>query len=254
MLAGLVSISFRKHTASEIVEAAAGAGLASIEWGGDVHVPHGDLRTAREVAKQTSDHGLAISAYGSYLRLGTEEAPSIAEVVDTAVELGAPVIRVWAGKKGSADTSPQERQQVVQAALAAADLAAERGILIAYEFHTQTLTDTTASAVKLLEETKHPAIKTFWQPPSGMPEALCLESLEALLPSLSNVHAFHWWPTSSDRLPLSEGADGWKKYLGRIREAGLNPDVSLEFLPGDDLSLLPREAASLLSILDFVAR
>ena len=43
---GLCSVTFRRCSAAEIVELATRAGLRCIEWGGDVHVPHGDLRTA----------------------------------------------------------------------------------------------------------------------------------------------------------------------------------------------------------------
>lgn len=44
---GLVSISFRNRTAEEIIEAVKNAGLNAIEWGGDVHVPHGNVSRAR---------------------------------------------------------------------------------------------------------------------------------------------------------------------------------------------------------------
>ena len=44
---GLVSVSFRPHTPEDILKAMQCAGLNYIEWGGDVHVPHGDEKTAR---------------------------------------------------------------------------------------------------------------------------------------------------------------------------------------------------------------
>ncbi len=69
---GLVSVSFRSLNCKEITELVKNAGLSSIEWGGDIHVPQGDLKKAREVRKMTQDAGLMTAAYGSYYRAGCE--------------------------------------------------------------------------------------------------------------------------------------------------------------------------------------
>ena len=64
---GLLSVTFRKLTPPEIVGLVRQAGLAGIEWGGDIHVPHGNLDRAREVRQMTLDAGITIAAYGSSL-------------------------------------------------------------------------------------------------------------------------------------------------------------------------------------------
>ena len=69
---GLVSITFRRLSPREIVKLVKKSGLEGIEWGGDVHVPHGDLSVAREVATMTQEEGLVVAAYGSYYRVGCE--------------------------------------------------------------------------------------------------------------------------------------------------------------------------------------
>lgn len=245
MRPGLVSVTFRKLGVLEVARRAAQAGLGCIEWGGDIHVPHGDLVAAREAARITATHGLAVSAYGSYLRLGARGGPSAEVVVETAAALGAPLIRVWAGDKGSKESTPAERARVVESALEIAGLAQSAGMTIAYEYHRNTLTDGTASTLRLLEETTHPAIRAYWQPPVGRSKKECLGTLEAILPWLANVHAFHWWPTASQRLPLEKGANRWRDYLGIIQAHGLKPDVLLEFVPHDDPALLDREAGTL---------
>ncbi len=249
MKSGLVSVSLRKLSVLEVVRLASEAGLECIEWGGDIHVPHGDLAAARLAAKVTADHGMSVSSYGSYLRLGAEGNPSLESVVETAATLGAPTIRVWAGKKSSAEATVEDQALVVEAALAAATLAAASGLSISYEFHANTLTDTAESAAKLFALTPHDAIHSFWQPPNGAGVDEALASLEVALPRLSNVHAFHWWPDPATRLPLVEGRDRWTRYLDRIRLTGLQPDVLLEFLPCDDAALLSTEAATLRELL-----
>jgi hypothetical protein len=51
-------VTFRSLEPAEIVKLADRAGLDGIEWGGDVHVPHGDVTKASEVYKMTSSMGL----------------------------------------------------------------------------------------------------------------------------------------------------------------------------------------------------
>lgn len=249
MKSGLVSITFRKLSPGEIIRRCADAGLECIEWGGDVHVPHGNLERAREVRDATRDAGLSVSAYGSYFRLGMQHDFSMEQVVETAAELGAPLIRVWAGRIDSVDATPEIWAAVVAEALRMADLAAAHGIHIAYESHGNTLTDTLPSTLRLLKETEHPNIRTLWQPPVGMEPSHCLEWLRQVLPKLANLHVFHWWPTGFDRNPLADGEAAWRKYFEMVRSAGLSPDALLEFLPEDDPELLSREAATLRHLL-----
>src|SRR6476469_730727 len=101
---GLFSVTFRQLSPPEIIALVGRAGLRGIEWGGDVHVPHGDVARAREVRDRTADAGLEVAAYGSYYRVAKSEADELPfeRVLNTAQALGAPLIRVWAGKQGSA--------------------------------------------------------------------------------------------------------------------------------------------------------
>lgn len=51
--------------------------------------------------------GLRVVAYGSYYHVGCqgqEGIPNFEDVLETALELGAPLIRVWAGNTGSHET------------------------------------------------------------------------------------------------------------------------------------------------------
>ncbi len=252
MRTGLVSITFRKLSPAALIEKAAACGLTCLEWGGDIHVPPGDLANAREVGRLTRQRNLVVRAYGSYFVLGQSEREglSFASVLETAIALGAPVIRVWAGKKGSADADEAHRKTIEHEALRLADMAHREGVSIAYEFHGGSLTDTASSARALLDATAHPAIFTLWQPPNGRSEEECLESLSLVVDRLSHVHAFHWWPAAGHRLPLAEGAERWRRYLSLMCESGKNPDVLLEFVPGDDPEILGREAETLRGLLE----
>jgi sugar phosphate isomerase/epimerase len=248
LIPGLVSITFRAETPARIVEACRSCGLVAIEWGGDVHVPHGDLARAREVGEATRNAGLRVAAYGSYYRF--DEATGEAAVLDTAVALGAPVLRVWAGSHGSAQTPPAERARIVAAARKLGERARARGLTVAFEYHRNTLTDTTESARSLLEEIDHPAVGTLWQPPVGWSADACERSLRAILDHLAHIHCFTWGPGgSTDRHPLAEGADAWLRYLRIAASHAASPGrelpVLLEFVPEDRLEVLTREAETL---------
>ena len=68
LIPGLVSISFRNLCPEEIIDITKESGLLGIEWGGDLHVPHGDVPVAAEVGSKTREAGLEVSSYGSYYR------------------------------------------------------------------------------------------------------------------------------------------------------------------------------------------
>jgi len=213
------------------------AGLEAIEWGGDVHVPHGQVDVAREVRRLTLDQGLAISSYGSYYRAAESEAEGLSfeRVLASACELEAPIIRVWAGKKGSAEADAEYWKAVIADSRRIADMAIHAGIKIAYEFHGGTLTDTHESAVKLLNIVNHPNAGTYWQPTVGMDREDCAKGLEAILDRLVLLHVFHWQVVGGrrERLALADGEDAWASYLKIAQSTGRDMDALIEFVRDD---------------------
>ena len=241
---GLVSISFRSLDANEIIKLTKRAGLSAIEWGGDIHAPHGDMDKAEMVRKATLDAGLEVSGYGSYYRAGEAESlqnPSFSDVLKSAVTLGAPVIRIWAGAKGSKDTDELYRSAVVEESRKAADMAASEGIKVAFEYHVGSLTDEKHSAKKLMEEIDHPNCRCFWQPACGIGESEKVQGLEMILPWLSNVHVFNW-VGDYERRELSQGYDKWAKYFDIISKAQGDRYALMEFVKDDDPEQLIKDA------------
>jgi sugar phosphate isomerase/epimerase len=254
MRPGLVSVTFRRESPESIISLCVENRLEEIEWGGDIHVPHGDVERAAEVGILTRAAGLCVAAYGSYYRLGhsEEQGLSFASVLATARALGAPSIRVWAGQSSSPDSATRAR--IVADAFRCADLAAAEGISIGYEFHCGTLTETVDSACLLLDATEHSHIFTLWQPPVGLHHQACLDGLRCLLPRLLNIHAFHWWPDSTSRHPLSLGATEWASYLEAAQAADRAPSVLLEFVKNDNPGALASDAATLRKLVDSALR
>jgi 3-dehydroshikimate dehydratase len=225
---GLCSVTLRALPVGDVVAVAAGAGLECIEWGGDVHVPAGDLEAARAARDATAGAGLRVASYGSYYRCDGNFAP----VFESARALGAPRIRIWAGEVPSSEATPAHRAAVAGAAREAAS----RGIEVAFEFHGGTLTDDIDSALALAGASGVPC---YWQPPQDMPDGEALAGLRRLA-HVPAVHVFSWWPGST-RLRLHERADLWRAVFERFTDG----DALLEFVPGDDTDLVAAEAEEL---------
>ena len=244
---GLVSITFRKLSPRQIVDLVVQAGLDAIEWSGDVHAPHGDVAKAREIAQMTADAGLSMPTYGSYYRVGHRADVPFPDVLVSAVALGTPTIRVWAGKVGSAEADADYWNGVVADSQRIVDLAATEGIGIAYEFHGNTLTDSAESARRLLEEVNRPNLRSLWQPPKGSTIEQNRAGIDTLAPWISHIHTFSWRIEEGQtiRLPLDEYAIQWKEYLARISALGGDRYALLEFVRGDDPAQFLADAVTL---------
>jgi 3-dehydroshikimate dehydratase len=246
---GLLSVTLRHLDPDAVVATACRAGLAAVEWGGDIHVPHGDLAAAARVAGLTSRAGLETSAYGSYYRLG--HSTDAEAVVATAARLGAPVIRVWAGRRGSASADAAYRARVRDDALRLAGLAGgigAEGIGIVLEYHRETLTDTRDSTAALLADLRQAGVRSLWQPQPERSVAENAADLRALLPDLAHLHVFAWNPDRS-RLPLAAHRSRWAAWLAVAAQAPGDRFASLEFVPGDDPDQVVADAATLHELL-----
>ena len=246
---GLVSVTFRQLSPDDIIELVKRSGCEAIEWGGDVHVPHGDLDTARNMRKKTQQANLIISSYGSYYRVAESESQGLSfdDVLDTAVMLEAPVIRVWAGTQPSNKADKSYRQAVIDDSRRIAEVAKEKNIRVAYEYHANTLTDTNESAQSLIEQVDHSNMFTYWQPPNGRDPEYCLQGLTDLLSDVVILHVFSWRIKDGqpERRPLSEGETTWMSYLTAANQANRPLYTLLEFVRHDSPEQFLRDAETL---------
>lgn len=247
---GLVSISFRKLSPQEIVALVARSRVRGLEWGGDVHVPHGDRNRAAEVAAMTRDAGLVVAAYGSYYRAGEPpgaDNPDFGAVLESAIRLGAPTIRVWSGRQPSAAADEAYRSRVTADLQRIGALAAPHGITVTCEHHAHTLTDSRASALRLYADLAAANVQPYWQPAPELSPSDNLAILHDLLPRLVNAHVFHWVVTAGrrERCPLSAGSHDWSGYLQAMAATGRTHWALLEFVKDDRPEQFLEDAAAL---------
>jgi sugar phosphate isomerase/epimerase len=241
---GLCSVTMRQLTVEEVAKVAAEAGLRAIEWGGDVHVPPGDHDAVRRARIAASVAGLECASYGSYLLAdgdGTKE--TALPVLDTAVALGAPGVRVWT--PFGVDPGSPRTTEVVDALATVTALAAERELRIGLEYHAHTLTATAASTLDLLAAVDAPNLCTYWQPPYWLPSrepAADAAEVASLGRHLSHLHVYEW-AGAEDRRPLAEGDARWRAVLAALPA---EPRVAfLEFVRDDDPRALLADARTL---------
>jgi len=242
-LCGMVSVTFRRYSVDEVIQATKKAGLAGIEWGGDIHVPHGDLERARYTAERMAEAGLTSFSYGSYYRAAASR--DFEAVLETAVALGAPNIRIWAGPKGSTDTDEALRAAVVTDVQRCADLAAEKKLTISFECHGGTLTDCPDSAVRLMEEIHRPNVVHYWQPNQFKDLEYNIAGLKKMLPYVTSVHVFTW--NGGTKLPLIDGEERWRAFLDILASDGREHGLYLEFSPDDTEETFASDAETLIN-------
>ncbi len=254
LIPGLVSITFRELPPERIVALCVEAGLRSIEWGGDVHVPHGDLAAAARVGQLTTASGLEVSAYGSYYRAAVSQSQGLTfdSACKTALALGAPIVRVWAGNMGSSEADSSTRCAIITDLASACDRAAADGIGVALEFHAGTLCDRPEAALQLVNAIARPNLTTYWQPPNGVEQDECARGLRFMLEHVQNVHVFHWWPDHEHRLPLEAGAPRWREYFRLLSQTAVRRHASLEFVRDGDVEQFKNDVLTLCALLEEV--
>ncbi len=245
-MTGLTSITFRQLTVEQIVELVQQSGLDGIEWGGDVHVKPGEEALAREVGDRTRQAGLQVLSYGSYLHVDGPEhiAEDFKPVLQSALALSAPVIRVWPGGRepDRADEAYYDRN--AEALRIIGEMAGQHGLTVATEYHRGTLTQNAESAQKLMQRIDSPYVKTYWQPNPDITAADNRHEAAAMRPYLANVHVF-CWTKGNERHPLAQGDADWRAYLQALELDPQRQHAIIEFVKDDSPARFLEDAETL---------
>ena len=256
MKTGVCSISFRELGLSDLVDLVAKAGLDAIEWGGDVHVPHGSVEVAKEALALTRAAGLEACSYGSYYKVLDPDGVALdfTPVLQSTLALETDVVRIWAGQKASADAADDYRKRVVDQIRKVAEVGAAEDVKVALEFHAFTLTDSNESAMQLLDEVGHENLYMYWQPIFWTDDmAYRLDGLRKMRDRILNLHVFNWGfdPTAGGiyqgiiRKPIPDAAAEWAQYLAVELKEELPHYALIEHPSGSSPEQLMKDAAAL---------
>ncbi len=226
MKPGLTSVTFRGKSIEEVFECASKAGIESIEWGVcDNHIVLGDTERIEKIKELSILHKIGISSLGAYCRMEDMEEAFLN--LETAKLLGAPIIRVWAGKKASADCDENYRSLIEKNTAVLAEKAKEYGIKIGFEYHIDSLTDTADSAKKLAEDIAMDNVGLYWQQNSAKSVEENIKDLMLVKPYLvGNIHV-HNYTMENGYGPLDDIKENLTKY---IKESPYDSTVMIEFV------------------------
>lgn len=246
---GLCSVTLRDTSIQDVVKVASAAGLSGIEWGGDVHCPPGDRHSALRARRLTEEAGLTVASYGSYLDSAKDDMREAKAVIKTAVALGAPRIRIWAGH-GAELGDDSGMQIAIQNVRMMAERAAGEGVSLAFEFHEGTWTGSAQLALELLDRCELDSLGVYWQPYSvpPRPDHESLKELKALGNRVRGLHVFAY--DRGQQISLAAGRPLWIEAF-KVVQAMETPsmDALLEFVPGGNVEAVIAEATVLHSLI-----
>lgn len=267
MKSGLVSISFRKKSPKELIEACSNAGLEYIEWGGDVHVPMGKVKAAYALRSKMHARGIKCASYGSYFGLVyhcDEHFPlPFKKVLKTAKALGAKTVRVWLGwpfcgcKKGcEVFLCEKYYRKNVNITRSLCNQAKKFGLTLSIECHYKTLSDNYKDTLRFLDDVGATNLKLNWQPNHARGFEYNLEAVKALRPYISNVHVFNWDEKGEkSSLGTERGIYEWTEYLKVLNDENSKERICyLEFMPDGEITSLPAEAKALNDIIKNISK
>lgn len=261
MRVSLCTITFRHHLISlgEIAAWAQSNDFQGIElWGAH----------ARNLAQQPERNaawldgfGLSVPMISDYLPVNADTETLRRRTVDLcrlAHRWRATKIRTFAGNHGSLDTSLEERRVIADRLKEICTITASYGIHLLVETHPQTLADTAASTMQLIEDVDHPllginfdtlhvweggddpvAVHRVMQPyirHYHLKNILTRADLSVFEPA--NVYA-----AAGRRDGMTPLFDGALDYTGFLSEVSTDPhaDASLEWFGNDCLDVLRRD-------------
>ena len=231
---GIVSISFRDRSPEQILTAASEAGLDAVEWGGDVHVPHGDLEAARLVRELSAAFDTEIAEYGSYYAIGKSDPSLFEDILNTARDLGTNVIRVWAHQGKASDSfSEEEYQACVADAKRICAMAGD--ITVALECHPNTLTDEYHTELKFIRDVGCDNLGINLDPANlimygkGNP----VDALDVFGKYVREIHGKDGkYPTNGKNLGcetrIGEGKVDYPRFIAKLKEIGFDGNIIIE--------------------------
>lgn len=235
---GLCTISNKNAAVDEIIPQAAAAGYDGVEVWGQDHVDGGSESACRRIRTAAADHDIAVLAYGSYLRAGTDTfTENLQQEVNIADRLDADRLRVWAGDYEYGDHDQQHWQQTVDDLLRLTTLASSRGFDVTVEKHPGSLTNEAEGASRLISAVDDSACRLNYQPMFSLTASEIRAEIKQLAPISNQMHlqAVPQPGASGDnRCLLSEAFYDLEFLVDQFRAQGA-PDGSIhvEFVTDD---------------------
>lgn len=230
MKIGFTSTTFRPIKNPEgIVRIAEQAGVDCIEWGGDIHVK--DTRAAEKVKLLCRNAGIEISSYGSYYRVGSGNTSQWENICQIAHTMGARVIRVWLGEKGSKKTDAALYNKISDDLVRICEIADKYSLTVSPECHMGTYNDNTEAFLKIYadfsQRCKTNNLKTYFQS-KYKNLAYDLDRIEKTIDEIEIVH-ISYSEQLREQFFFKKNSNYAAQLLKKLKEKGYGKTVLLEY-------------------------
>lgn len=246
---GLVSVSFRENDPEEILRAMQKSALKYIEWGSDIHAPCNDEKKLDDIANLQKKHGIICCSYGTYFRVGVDDAENIKQYIYAAKKLGTDILRIWCGNKNYEDYTFEDKQNLFSECRKITEIAEDESVKLCLECHNNTFTNCVEGALEIMNKIHSPAFRMYWQPNQYRDEKTNLDYAKAVADYTETIHIFNW--NGDEKYPLSEAVDIWKKYLSAFSG---EENLLLEFMPDGQIESLEKESKTMQKIVKGIAK
>jgi sugar phosphate isomerase/epimerase len=241
-------------SAETVIARAAQFGYDGLEWRGG---PQGHVSPALSSAerqalrRRVAEAGLISLAVTGYSRFTSPEAAERAaqldhlrQHLDLAADLGAPYVRTFIGALPPGRTTAQALPAICECLHAAAEHAAQRGVIVAAESHDDWVRS--AAVAELITAVRHPALRAVWDFGNAFAAGEDpLEGLRVLGPHLGYVHVkdgiligTQWRLTR-----LGEGQVPLERVIQGLLAAGYQGGLTVEWERAWHPELEPAETA-----------
>lgn len=241
---GIASVSFRKNSVEEIINAVKESGLTCIEWGSDVHARPYDEEALNKINYLQENANITTSSYGTYFEIGKTEFSELEGYIFAAKKLGTDILRLWCGTKGSLEYTAEEKETVFEIARKAAKIAEKHNVFLCLECHPNTLTDKKEAALEIMEAVNSPFFKMYWQPNQFETLEENIAYIRLLKPYITHIHVFN--REGHEVFPLRDNPFKWQTFLSKLGMEEMT--LLLEFMPDNKIESLNEEANALIDI------
>ena len=244
---GLSSTALLTASARNVIAAASAAGIDAIEWAGDIHVPHNDASVARETMIDTLRAGLTTASYAPLYRVESGGEPGLRfdAVLDAAVELHSPILRVFVGESSATSKDAEQRGHLIAELKRLGDRAGQRGMTVCLSFGRNTYLDRYAPAVDLVNEIAHPFVRLAWEALPGTAPEECSAALEAAGGSVGMLLVRRIERDGASG-PLEKEEAAWRKRLAAFKRAEIDPKMGQFIVIGAIRDSAPQDSAAAL--------
>ena len=242
MKLGMTSLTFRNEEIQAVFEYARRANIEGIEWGVcDKHIRLGDKERISLVKELSKKNNIEIFSLGSYCDMTDFEECD--KTLETARMLNAPIIRLWAGKKGTCDCDKEYYNKIIENSKKMAVKAEKLSVMLCFEYHHNTLTDGADAAIKLVKEINRYNVGLYWQPQWRLSYEENIAEVKKVIPYVTkNIHLSNYSAENGYGL-LCDIENELRGYFAEIKGSDYNlfiefvKDASVDSLISDALTI-----------------